>query len=251
MPALLEIEDIVVGYGQTRVLKQISLTVEPGEAVAVLGANGAGKSTLMHTLAGLLRPWSGRITFDGQDLTRVPAEDRPAKGITLSPEERRIFASLSIEENLLIAASSLRRRYGAVEARSRTEEGLQRAYERFPVLGERRKNPGSHLSGGQQQMLAIARALMPGPKLLLLDEPCLGLAPKVGNQVYSVLHSLREEGVSLIIVEESARRALDFVDRACVVKLGNKVLDDQADVMRQDEGLLRAYFGIEAEAMAE
>jgi branched-chain amino acid transport system ATP-binding protein len=249
--ALLEIEDLVVGYGRTQVLKDVSLSVGPGEAVALLGANGAGKSTLLHTLAGLIRPWSGRISFDGEDLTRVLAEDRPAMGLSLSPEERRIFSSLSIEENLLIAATCLRRRFGVAEARRRTQEALRRSYERFPVLGERRLRPGSHLSGGQQQMLAIARALMPGPRLLLLDEPCLGLAPKVGNQVYVALRQLREEGMSLLIVEESARRALDFVDRACVVKLGEIALEAPAADLRGNHDLLRAYFGIEAEAMVE
>jgi branched-chain amino acid transport system ATP-binding protein len=247
MTALLEVRDLVAGYGSTKVLKGISLTVEPGEAVAVLGANGAGKSTLMNTIAGLVRPWQGTIEFDGAEITRVAADARPALGLALAPEGRGIFATLSIEENLLLGASSLRRRLGAAEARRRTGEGLERVYGMFEVLGERRNQRGSNLSGGQQQMLAIGRALVAQPKLLLMDEPCLGLAPKVGNDVYGVLRELRREGQSLLLVEESSRRALDFVDRACVIKLGQKVLEDRAEAMRGDRILLEAYFGIQHE----
>jgi branched-chain amino acid transport system ATP-binding protein len=247
---LLEAEDLVVGYGNTRVLKGISLTLEEGQSLAVLGANGAGKSTLMMTLAGMLRPWSGSIKLEGRDITAVPAEDRPALGIALAPEGRGIFGTLSIEENLLMGATSLKRRYGAADARRRTTETLERVYGMFPVLGKRRKDRGANLSGGQQQMLAIGRALTAQPKVLLMDEPCLGLAPKVGNEVYAALEELRREGQSLIVVEESSRRALEFVDRACVIKVGSKVLEDEARSMKQDERLLEAYFGIEA-AVAE
>jgi branched-chain amino acid transport system ATP-binding protein len=245
---LLEAENVVVGYGNTKVLKGVSLALEEGQSIAVLGANGAGKSTLMMTLAGLLRPWEGRIRLDGRDITSVPAEERAALGIALAPEGRGIFATLSIEENLLMGASSLRRRFGAAEARKRTGEALDRVYGMFPILGERRKDRGSNLSGGQQQMLAIGRALAAQPRVLLMDEPCLGLAPKVGNEVYAALRALREEGQSLVVVEESSRRALDFADRACVMKLGAKALEDRAAAMKQDERLLQAYFGIDAAA---
>jgi branched-chain amino acid transport system ATP-binding protein len=234
-----------VGYGNTRVLKGFSVALEEGEALAVLGANGAGKSTLMMTLAGLLRPWEGTITLDGRDITRLPADERPGLGIALAPEGRGIFATLSIEENLLIGATGVRRRFGAAEARRRTERTMDRIYEMFPVLGHRRSSRGSDLSGGQQQMLAIGRALLAQPRVLLMDEPCLGLAPKVGNEVYEVLRELRGEGQSLVIVEESARRALDFVDRACVIKLGTKVLEDRASAMKEDDRLVEAYFGID------
>jgi branched-chain amino acid transport system ATP-binding protein len=245
---LLEAENVVVGYGNTKVLKGFSLNLEEGQSVAVLGANGAGKSTLMMTLAGLLRPWEGRIRLDGEDITSVPAEERSARGIALAPEGRGIFTTLSIEENLLMGASSLRRRFGAAEARRRTADALDRVYGMFPVLGQRRNDRGSNLSGGQQQMLAIGRALAAQPRVLLMDEPCLGLAPKVGNDVYAALRALSDEGQSLVVVEESSRRALDFADRACVMKLGTKALEDEARAMKQDERLLQAYFGIDAAA---
>jgi branched-chain amino acid transport system ATP-binding protein len=145
-----------------------------------------------------------------------------------------------------MGATSLKRRFGAADAKRRTAETLDRVYTMFPVLGARRKDGGGKLSGGQQQMLAIGRALAAQPKVLLMDEPCLGLAPKVGNEVYAALHELRREGQSLVVVEESSRRALEFVDRACVIKVGEKVLEDDAAAMREDDRLLEAYFGIQA-----
>ena len=244
---LLAVTDLVAGYPGNRVLKEVSLELARGEAIAVLGANGAGKSTLMKCIAGLLRPWQGRIVFDGQDITAVPAERGPGLGVVLAPEGRGLFTTLTIEENLLVGATSLRRRAGARQARRLVADGLQRAYDLFPVLHGRRTDLAATLSGGEQQMVAIARALMAHPKLLLLDEPCLGLAPKVGNEVYRALRVLREQGVSLVVVEESTRRALGFVDRACVLKLGRKVLDDEAQKLTRDEELLEAYFGLTSE----
>lgn len=245
---LLEVEELVAGYGNSRVLNGISLTLEEGASLAVLGANGAGKSTLMMTLAGLLRPWNGVIRLDGKDVTRASAELRAAAGIALVPEGRRIFSTLSIEENLLIGATSLKRRHGAAEARRRTAEMLARIYAMFPVLGERRRNRGSNLSGGQQQMLAIGRALMAQPRILLMDEPCLGLAPRVGNEVYEALEEVQRHGQSVVVVEESSRRALDFAARALVLKLGVKVLEDDSEAIKKDSRLLEAYFGIASPA---
>jgi branched-chain amino acid transport system ATP-binding protein len=241
---VLEVDELTVGYGKTKVLKGFSISLEDGQSLAVLGANGAGKSTLMKALAGLLRPWDGSIKLDGRDVTESSAEARAALGIALVPEGRFIFSSLSIEENLMIGATALRRRHGAAEARSRTARTLERIYGMFPVLGARRRDRGSNLSGGQQQMLAIGRALAAEPRILLMDEPCLGLAPKIGNDVYAALREVREEGRSVVVVEESARRALDFAERACVIKLGTKVLEDDAAAMQQDTRLLDAYFGI-------
>lgn len=241
---LLEVDDLVVGYGKIRVLRGFGFALEEGGSLAVLGANGAGKSTLMMTLAGLLRPWEGSIKLDGVDVTRAKAEQRAALGIALVPEGRRIFATLSIEENLLIGATSLRRRSGATEARRRASEMLDRVYGMFPILGSRRRERGSDLSGGQQQMLAIGRALMAAPRVLLMDEPCLGLAPRIGNEVYAALEEIRSSGQSVIVVEESARRALDFASRALVLKLGSKVVEDDASVLKEDSRLLEAYFGV-------
>jgi branched-chain amino acid transport system ATP-binding protein len=248
MASLLRVSNLVTGYAGPAVLKGISFEVGAGEAVAVLGANGAGKTTLMRCIAGLARPWEGAIVFGDEDVTRVRAEDRPALGIVLAPEGRGLFATLSIEENLLVGATALRRRVGAREARAGVAEGLDHAYALFPVLKERRRDLASRLSGGQQQMVAIARALMARPRLLLLDEPCLGLAPKVGNDVYAALRTLRGQGLSLVVVEESTRRALGFVDRACVLKLGQKVLEGQASALTRDEELLQAYFGLTSES---
>jgi branched-chain amino acid transport system ATP-binding protein len=241
---LLEVDGLVAGYGKTRVLKGIALGLEEGGSLAVLGANGAGKSTLMLTLAGLLRPWQGSIRLDGRDVTRIPAERRAALGIALVPEGRHIFATLSIEENLLIGATSLRGRFGATSAKERTAAALERVYSMFPVLGARRRAHGTHLSGGQQQMLAIGRALMAEPRVLLMDEPCLGLAPRVGNEVYEALEEIRRQGQSVIVVEESSRRALDFASRALVMKLGSKIVEDEAGAFKEDRRLLEAYFGL-------
>jgi branched-chain amino acid transport system ATP-binding protein len=247
---LLEVDGLVVGYGKTRVLRELSLGLEEGGSLAVLGANGAGKSTLMMTLAGLLRPWEGRIKLDGEDVTKATAEQRAALGIALVPEGRRIFSTLSIEENLLIGATSLRRRLGAAGAREKSSAMLDRVYAMFPILGDRRRERGSDLSGGQQQMLAIGRALMAAPRVLLMDEPCLGLAPRIGNEVYVALEEVRSSGQSVIVVEESSRRALDFASRALVLKLGSIVLDDEADALKEDSRLLEAYFGIGPAAQA-
>jgi branched-chain amino acid transport system ATP-binding protein len=241
---LLEVDGLVVGYGKTRVLRGLALGLEEGGSLAVLGANGAGKSTLMMTLAGLLRPWEGSIKLDGEDVTRTTAEQRAALGIALVPEGRRIFSTLSIEENLLIGATSLRRRLGAAGARQQSSAMLDRVYAMFPILGDRRRERGSDLSGGQQQMLAIGRALMAAPRVLLMDEPCLGLAPRIGNEVYTALEEVRSSGQSVIVVEESSRRALDFASRALVLKLGSIVLEDEADALKEDSRLLEAYFGI-------
>src|SRR3984893_10486981 len=190
MSSLLEVRDLEAGYGKTRVLKNLSITVGAGEAVAVLGANGAGKSTLMKCIAGLVRPWSGQVLLDGKDVTSVPAEHRAALGVVLAPEGRGIFATLSIEENLLVGATCLGRRFGAREAGRHMSEGLTRVFDLFGVLKIRRKDLASKLSGGQQQMLAIGRALMAQPKLLLLDEPSMGLAPLMVKEVMTILGRL-------------------------------------------------------------
>ena len=247
---MLEVHDLVAGYGKVTVLKGVSLALDEGQSLAVLGANGAGKTTLMKVLTGLLRPWQGTVKLNGQDITSTSAVERAALGIALVPEGRLIFSSLSIEENLRIGATSLRRRHGAAEARRRTTNTIDLIYQMFPVLGARRRDRGSNLSGGQQQMLAIGRALAAEPQILLMDEPCLGLAPKVGREVYASLRELSAEGRTVVVVDESAHRALEFADRACVIKLGTKVVDDDTSVLKRDDHLLRAYFGITPEGSA-
>lgn len=245
MSELLKAEELVAGYDRTEVLRGVSFELRPGEIFAVLGTNGSGKTTLMRTVVGLLRARAGRVTIDGADVTEIPAEKRVAHGLTLAPEGRGIFATLSVEENLAIGGTPLAGRLGGARAAKQgTAEGLEYAYSLFNILYERRDLPASALSGGQQQMLAIARALMAKPKYLLLDEPCLGLSPKIAGEVYTVLGKLREEGLGVIVVEESARRALKAADRACVIKNGKKILEDDAQKILHDEGLLEAYFGI-------
>ena len=243
MVPLLELNDVVAGYGATQVLKGVSLTVKSGEALAVLGANGAGKSTLMKTIVGLVQPWSGSLRFDGIDITDWPAARCAAAGITLVPEGRAIFASLSIEENLIIGATRNRLRGPHRQSPAEIRRRLAEIYEMFPALGRRKHDGGADLSGGQQQMLAIGRGLMSDPRLLILDEPCLGLAPKVAAEVYEILIRVRSGGLSLIIVEESTRRALRFADRACVLKLGQKVEDRLAAEFTDEREVLDAYFG--------
>lgn len=245
---VLEVTDLVAGYGKVTVLKGLSLALDEGQSLAVLGANGAGKTTLMKVLTGLLRPWQGTVKLNGRDITATSAVERAALGIALVPEGRLIFSSLSIEENLRIGATPLRRRHGAAEARRRTASTIELIYQMFPVLGARRRDRGSNLSGGQQQMLAIGRALAAEPQILLMDEPCLGLAPKVGREVYASLREVRGEGRTVVVVDESAHRALEFADRACVIKLGTKVVDAAASALKRDDQLLRAYFGITPEA---
>jgi branched-chain amino acid transport system ATP-binding protein len=244
---LLEVSNLNTGYGSSHVLKDLCFSVSAGEAVAVLGANGAGKSTLMKSIVGLVKPWSGQIRFEGEVISGKAAEGCASLGITLAPEGRSIFTTLSIEENLRIGATRLQGKISSSEFRKHCDVNLQRIYELFPVLGKRRTNRGSSLSGGQQQMLAIGRALMSDPKLLILDEPCLGLSPKIGGEVYEILQIVREGGQSLIIVEESTKRALQFADRACVLKLGQKVVDSPVAELANSEALLTAYFGIEKE----
>jgi len=224
---LLRIEDAECGYGRAPVYAGLTLEVSAGEILAVFGPNGAGKSTLLKLIVGALRASGGRILLEGTDITKLDVADRVARGIVLSPEGRRIFNSLSVEENLRIGASALRGVPG-VTFEDAVREGMDRAYALFPVLRDRRRNSGGALSGGQQQMLAIARALMARPKLLLLDEPSLGLAPLVADELYATLAEIRRGGMTLIIAEEGAGRPLRIADRGIFVRRGRIVLDGPA-----------------------
>jgi branched-chain amino acid transport system ATP-binding protein len=245
---MLEVSNLVTGYGKARAVGGVSMSVAQGSVFAVIGANGAGKTTLMRAIIGDLPLWSGDITLSGESLQGLGSDDRAMRGITLCPEGRRILSSLSVEENLRIGATPLARRLPRSERKRSVAEGLERAYERFPVLRERRSALGGALSGGQQQMLAIARALMSSPSLLLLDEPSLGLAPLIIEEVYRFLATLRTEGLTLVLVEESAARALQFADRALVMKNGRTLLEGSAEEVRGNPRLAEAFLGEISEA---
>ncbi len=243
---MIELVDAVTGYGRARILDRVSLSVRGGEVLAVVGPNGAGKTTLMGAIAGLLPLWEGKLLVDGQDCTALPAEARTRIGVVLCPEGRRILSTMTVEENLRLGATSVERGAGA-DGRRMTAAAIEEAYERFPILGERRRHRGGALSGGQQQMLAIARALMARPKVLLLDEPSLGLAPRVISEVYELLAALRADGLAIVLVEEGARRALAFADRGVVLRGGAAVLAGTVAELRAHPDLGSAYLGSAAE----
>ncbi|ESR25265.1 ABC transporter ATP-binding protein [Lutibaculum baratangense] len=236
MRPLLELRNVTAGYGQSTVLRDIDLRVAPGEALAVLGRNGVGKTTLINTIVGLTRHQAGTILLAGSDITRLPAERRAAAGIGWVPQERNIFRSLTVEENVTAVA-----RPGPWT--------LPRLYEMFPRLKERRRNMGSQLSGGEQQMLAIARALALNPKLLLLDEPFEGLAPIIVEELGRVLGAIvRDEGQSAIIVEQNARKVLRLTDRAIVLERGRIVLRDDSDRLLAEPHRVEALLSVAATA---
>ncbi len=241
---MLRIENAVTGYGRIRVLDGLSLDIAQGEVLAVIGPNGGGKSTLMRSICGALPLWKGSVTFAGADVTKLAAEQRSEIGLILCPEGRRIFSSLSIEENLRIGATPLRKSLTGGFQKA-VDEGIARAYAMFPILKERRLNSGGALSGGQQQMLAVARALMAQPKLLLLDEPSLGLSPRMADEVYETLHRLKEQGLTIVIVEEAAGRPLALADKAIVMRNGRIVRSEAAAAMRAAGDLASAYLGTE------
>ena len=240
---MLEAHAIESRYGRIRALEDVSLRVGAGEAVAVLGPNGAGKTTLMRSLAGSIRVAAGRIEFDGLDVTGLSADGRARAGVVLCPEGRGVFAGLTVERNLVLGALPLRERHGRRAARAAVLAALERAYTLFPILGERRHAPGSSLSGGQQQMLALARALMGEPKVLLLDEPSLGLAPIVIEELYANLAGLRDAGQTLVIVEESPGYALRLAARAYVLQRGHVLIEGAAGDVARHPQLRNAYLG--------
>jgi branched-chain amino acid transport system ATP-binding protein len=233
----LAIEDIVAGYGGGPVLDGVSVSARPGTITAVLGANGAGKTTLLRTISGLVRPRRGRILVDGANLARRHPEDIARAGVAHVPEGQGVITELSVEENLRLGA--LARRGGAVRSAA-----LDDAYRRFPVLAERRRRPAGTLSGGERQILVIARALMAAPRVLLLDEPSLGLAPRMVAQVMDLVRKLREEaGLTVLLVEQNARSALAIADSGIVLNLGKVVAADDAATLAADVGLRRHYLG--------
>ncbi len=235
---LLRVEDLAVAYGPVRALQGVSLEVRRGEVVAVLGPNGAGKSTLLRAIAGVVPPASGRILHGGERIDGLAPEDVVRRGIALVPEGRMVFPGLTVRENLLVGAISRRDAAGIAE-------DLEGIFGMFPVLGERAGQLAGTLSGGEQQMLAIGRALMSRPSLLLLDEPSLGLAPLVVGRVFEHVAALRARGVTVLLVEQNVHRALELADRAYVLAVGRVALSGTGEELRGAEGgLHRAYLGI-------
>ena len=229
-PPLLEVEDLRVRYGAVEAVHGVSFAVNAGEVTTLIGANGAGKSSTLAAISGLL-PVGGRIRFDGRDIAGAPPHAIVRAGIVQVPEGREILAQMTVEENLLMGL------------RGRARSDLDYAYERFPILGERRALLAGSLSGGEQQMLAIARALLARPRLLLLDEPSLGLAPLIVKRVFDTLADLRRQGITMLLVEQNALRALRLADRAYVMELGKLVMRGTGQDLLRDEGVARTYLG--------
>lgn len=236
MPSMLQVENVEVYYGKIQALKGVSLNVQPGELVALIGSNGAGKSTMLRTISGLLRPRQGSITYEGQRIDKIAPYQIVRLGLAQCPEGRRIFGRLTVAENL---------RLGAVTRTSVAEIERSRAqvYELFPRLQERDNQLASTLSGGEQQMLAIGRALMSEPKLLLLDEPSLGLAPMLVTQIFKTIQNIRQRGGTILLVEQNARQALNIADRAYVIETGRVVLEGSAAELRANPQVEHAYLG--------
>ena len=227
-------------YGPVHALRDVSLDVRAGELVALIGANGAGKSTLLRTIAGLLAPTAGRVAVDGRDVTGQAPEALLRAGVALVPERRRIFGDLTVLDNLELGGYALPRGRDFV---SRLAAGVEAAYDRFPVLRQRSRQLAGTLSGGEQQMLAIGRALMTGPRLLLCDEPSLGLAPLVVQEIMRLLAALRAAGTTILLVEQNARLALRFADRAYVLEVGRVALSGASADLLADDQLKAAYLG--------
>ncbi|MGH3516827.1 MAG: ABC transporter ATP-binding protein [Haloechinothrix sp.] len=233
---MLSVQDLTAGYGPVKALDGVTFEVPKGEITAVLGANGAGKTTLLRTISGLMRPLRGTALLAGRDLRRVPAENMARIGLAHVPEGRGVITELTVEENLRLGALGRGGSTAAVD--------IDRAYSLFPVLGDRRGLLAHVLSGGERQMLVIARALMAAPKVLLLDEPSLGLAPRIVVQIFDLLKSLVESGgLTVVLVEQNARSALSIADHGVVLNLGRLVVQDEAAALAADEKLRHAYLG--------
>ncbi|MCC5034485.1 ABC transporter ATP-binding protein [Streptomyces sp. WAC 00631] len=236
MTALLEVEDLRVAYGKIEAVKGISFSVEAGQIVTLIGTNGAGKTTTLRTLSGLIKPLSGKIMFDGRPLNGIPAHKIVELGLAHSPEGRHIFPRLTIAENLQLGAFLRRDPAGIAK-------DIERAYERFPILGERRKQPAGTLSGGEQQMLAMGRALMSQPKLLMLDEPSMGLSPIMMQKIMETISELKAQGTTILLVEQNAQAALSLADHGHVMEIGKIVLSGTGQDLLVDESVRKAYLG--------
>ncbi len=233
---ILTVEDLRVSYGRVEAVRGVSFSAEQGSLVTLVGANGAGKSSVINAVSGMLRPAGGRITFEGSDVTRTPAHKLVARGLVQVPEGRQILSTLTIEENL---------RMGAWHTGSTAQQSIDAMYDRFPVLAQRRALPAGALSGGEQQMLAIARALVAKPTVMLMDEPSMGLAPKIVDEVFRVIGEIRASGTTVVLVEQNARRALRAADHGYVLQTGSIVHSGPAAELLADERIVEAYLGIE------
>ena len=235
--AMLEVDNVHTYYGNIHALKGLSLTVEEGEIVTLIGANGAGKSTTLNTISGLLRPREGHVRLNGEDLSKYPAHEIVSKGVVQVPEGRRMFTALTVTENLEMGA------FTRNDSRE-ISETLERVFTLFPRLKERRNQVAGTLSGGEQQMLATGRALMARPKVLLMDEPSMGLAPVLVDNIFSTIQQLHTEGTTILLVEQNARVALQVADRGYVMETGQVVLSDKAQNLRKNAMVQKAYLGI-------
>lgn len=233
---LLRIDSLAVNYGAIRALQGVSLHIERGEIVALIGSNGAGKTTLLRTISSLVRPVGGSISYDGEPLNGMPPHQIVARGICHVPEGRQVFANLTVRENLLL---------GAYQQKSREviESGLAKCYSLFPVLGERWAQKAGTLSGGEQQMLAIGRALMSRPQLLLLDEPSLGLAPLIVRKIFQIIRDINSAGTTVFLVEQNAHMALNIANRGYVLQTGQVIKTDSAKALLDDPDVKKAYLG--------
>ena len=232
---MLEVRDLRVSYGKIEAVKEISFSVEEGQVVTLIGTNGAGKTTTLRTISGLLRPSGGSIHFQGKPIDRTPAHEIVTLGVAHSPEGRKIFPRLTVEENLLLGAFS--RKDGGVKA------DLQAAYELFPILGERSKQPAGTFSGGEQQMLAMGRAMMSRPRLLMLDEPSMGLSPLMMKRIMSTVKTLQGQGTTILLVEQNAQAALRLADRGYVLEVGKIVLQGSGKELLASDDVRKAYLG--------
>jgi len=238
---MLKIRNLDSGYGKLLVLKNISLHVDTGEIVAMIGANGAGKTTLLHTISGLVRPRAGQIEFEDMDCKRMAVEKIVAAGCSLVPEGRQVFATMTVEENLILGGYVLQKKQGS----SAVQKELQHQYELFPVLQERSSQLAGTLSGGEQQMLAMGRALMSRPRLIMMDEPSTGLAPLIVKDIFQVIVRLRDEGSTVLLVEQNARAALSIADRGYVLETGKVIVQGPAEDLLANKDVQRAYLGRE------
>lgn len=234
--AMLEVKDLEVYYGVIQAIKGVSFHVDKGEVIALIGANGAGKTTTLHTVTGLLAPKKGSVVFEGQDITKIPAHKIVSLGMAHVPEGRRVFAELSVYENL---------KMGAYTRKDKTEieENLQHIYERFPRLKERKNQMAGTLSGGEQQMLAMGRALMSKPKIILMDEPSMGLSPILVNEIFDIIQEVSKSGTTVLLVEQNAKKALSIADRAYVLETGQISLEGKAEDLLSDDSIKKAYLG--------